>query len=154
MLYEKYHLFNDGIEIMIPSDIERSESFLPSRNSWLSKDKRTVINIVQGGDDLTCENLDGRLNEYYRRFCKEVNQFVCKQISKRTINRKIFGELQYLSHVTGYCFYNIFFFFCYKSQELIVTIQCMESKRKEYLHIFEYIIDSIRILKKQEEDMI
>ena len=103
---------------------------------------------------MTNENLDGRLNEYYKRFCKEVNQFVCKQISKRTINRKIFGELQYLSHVTGYCFYNIFLLGSYKRQELIVTIQCMESKRKEYMHIFEYIMDSIRILKKHEEDMI
>jgi hypothetical protein len=151
MLYEKYRLFNDGVEIMIPSDIERSESFLPSQNSWLSKDKRTVINVARGGEDLTNESLDGRLNEYYKRFCKEVNQFVCKQMSKRTINRNVFGELQYLSHVTGYCFYNIFLLGSYRSQELIVTIQCMESKRKEYLHIFAYIMDSIRIRKKQED---
>ena len=137
---------------MIPSYIQQAESFLPSRNSWLSKDKRTVINIAQGGEDLTNENLDGRLNEYYKRFCKEVNQFVCKQISKRTINRKIFGELQYLSHVTGYCFYNIFLLGSYKRQELIVTIQCMESSREENEHIFENISDSIRVLRRQGED--
>ncbi|GFI22701.1 hypothetical protein IMSAGC011_01477 [Lachnospiraceae bacterium] len=151
MLYEKYHLFNDGLEIMIPSDIKRSEAFLPFQNNWISKDKRTVINIARGGEDLTNDNLDDRLNEYYRRFCKEINQFVCKRIGKRTINRKIFGELQYLSHMTGYCFYNIFLLGSYKSQELIVTIQCMENRRKEYLYIFEHIIDSIRILRKQED---
>ncbi|MDE7478234.1 MAG: hypothetical protein K2M91_09845 [Lachnospiraceae bacterium] len=153
MLYTQYRLYNEGIEIMIPSDMKPIDSFVPLKNSWLSKDKKTVINVTRGGDDLTEENLNYRLNEYYKNFCKNINHFECVQVKKRTINRRIFGEIQYLSHVTGYCFYNIFLLGSYEDMELVITIQCMESSRAANMHIFENISDSVRILKKQETDM-
>ena len=53
MLYKKYRLYDEGVEIMIPSDIQPSESFLSSQNRWLSKDRKTVICISRGGADLT-----------------------------------------------------------------------------------------------------
>ena len=152
LFYRKYRLYDEGIEIMIPSDIEPADSFVPSQNSWMSKDKKTVINVSRGGEDLTETNLNNRLNEYYRRFCQDISHFECERISRRTINRKTYGEIQYLSHVTGYCFYNIFLLGSYMERELVVTIQCMESSREENEHIFENISDSIRVLRRQGED--
>ncbi len=152
LFYRKYRLYDEGIEIMIPSDIEPADSFVPSQNSGMSKDKKTVINVSRGGEDLTETNLNNRLNEYYRRFCQDISHFECERISRRTINRKTYGEIQYLSHVTGYCFYNIFLLGSYMERELVVTIQCMESSREENEHIFENISDSIRVLRRQGED--
>ena len=75
MLYKKYHLYDEGVEIMIPSDIKPSETFLSSQNSWLSKDKKTVLQISRGGADLTEENLNHQLNEYYKGFRRDVRDF-------------------------------------------------------------------------------
>ena len=76
LFYTKYRLYDEGIEIMIPSDIEPADSFVPSQNSWLSRDKKTVINVTRGGEDLTEKNLNNRLNEYYKCFCKDVSHCV------------------------------------------------------------------------------
>ena len=70
MLYEKYRLFDDGVEIMIPSEIKPAGVFVPSPNSWLSKDRRTVINAAMGVSDLTEDGIDARLNDYYKSFCR------------------------------------------------------------------------------------
>lgn len=153
LFYTKYRLFDEGIEIMIPSDMKPANAFASSQNCWLSKDKKTVINVTRGGEDLTEQNLNNRLNEYYKHFCKDISHFQCEKISRRTINRRIYGEIQYLSHMMGYCFYNIFLLGSYMERELVVTIQCMESSRTAYAHIFENISDSIRVLKRQEEAM-
>lgn len=149
MYYKEYRLYDNGIEIRIPSDIEPAHSFISSQNSWMSKDKKTVINVTRGGEDLTDENLNNRLDEYYKWFCKDISHFKCEKISRRTINRRTYGEIQYLSHVTGYCFYNIFLLGSYRERELVITIQCMESSRAANAHIFKTISDSIRILRKQ-----
>ncbi|HBA50959.1 MAG TPA: hypothetical protein DCZ91_24815 [Lachnospiraceae bacterium] len=153
MLYKKYHLYDEGVEIMIPSDIKPAESFLSSQNSWLSKDKKTVIHISRGGADLTEENLNNQLNEYYKGFHRDVCHFKCRHIIRRTINRRVFGEIQYTSCVTGYHFYNVFLLGGYQGRELVITIQCMENQWAPNEHIFENIIDSIRILKRQQDDM-
>lgn len=152
MLYKKYHLYDEGVEIMIPSDIQPSESFLSSQNRWLSKDRKTVICISRGGADLTEDNLNSRLNEYYKGFCREVCHFQCRHIIRRTVNRSVFGEIQYTSRVTGYPFYNVFLLGSYQGRELVITIQCMEHQWTANEHIFENIIDSIRIMKRQHED--
>lgn len=150
LFYEQYRLFDEGIEIRIPSEIEPANSFVPSQHSWLSKDKKTVINVARGGEDLTEQNLNNRLNEYYKRFYKEINCFACEKISTRMINKRAYGEIQYLSRMTGYCFYNIFLLGSYMERELVVTIQCMESRRAAYAHIFEHISDSIRVLRSPD----
>lgn len=151
MLYTQYRLYNNEVEIIIPSDIKPADSFVPSQNSWMSKDKKTVINVTRGGADLTDENLNNRLNEYCKGFRRNSSYFDCRKISRRTINRRTYGEIQYVSHVTGYSFYNIFLLGSYRGKELIVTIQCMESSQAANARIFEIISDSIRILRKQEE---
>lgn len=149
MYFREYRLYNNEIAIRIPSDIELVHSSIPSQNSWMSKDKKTVINVTRGGGDLTDENLNNRLNEYYKWFCRDISHFRCEKISKRTINRRTYGEIQYLSHMTGYCFYNIFLLGSYRERELVVTIQCVESSRAANDFIFKTISDSIRILGRQ-----
>lgn len=151
MHYTHYRLYDDGVEIMIPSGLKPAESFVPSQNSWISKDKKTVINVTRGAKDLTDESLSNRLDEYYKGFCKNISHFDCKKVSRRTINRRLYGEIQYLSHVTGYPFYNMFLLGNYGGRELVVTIQCTESSRTANAHIFEIIAESIRILRKREE---
>ena len=153
MLYKKYHLYDEGVEIMIPSDIKPSETFLSSQNSWLSKDKKTVLQISRGGADLTEENLNHQLNEYYKGFCRGIKQFEGQQIAKRMINGRSFGEIQYLSCVTGYCFYNIFLLGVYEGREVIVTIQCLEQEWEANARIFGLIADSLRWLKKRENQI-
>lgn len=151
MLYKKYRLFDDGVEIMIPSDIRPAGGLLPPPNSWLSMDRRTAINVAMGVAGLAEDGLSRRLNYYYKNFCRNIRQFECLHIRKRDINRHAYGEIQYLSNVTGYGFYNIFLLGNCMEKEFTVTIQCMESEMKEYMHIFENVSDSIRILRKREE---
>ena len=153
MLYNTYHLYDEGMEIMIPSNLERTDTFGSSQYSWLSKDRKTVVNVTRGGADLTVEEIDLRLNEYYKGFCRGIKQFESQQIAKRMINGRSFGEIQYLSCVTGYCFYNIFLLGVYEGREVIVTIQCLKQEWEANARIFGLIIDSLRWLKKRENQV-
>ena len=69
------------------------------------------------------------------------------------INGRSFGEIQYLSCVTGYCFYNIFLLGVYEGREVIVTIQCLEQEWEANARIFGLIADSLRWLKKRENQI-
>ena len=149
MLYKKYRIFDEGVEIMIPSDIEPAGGFVPSENSWVSRDRRVVINAAMGVSDWADEGLDTRLDEYCKSFCKNMCYFQCLHIRKRDINRRTYGEIQYMSKVAGYGFYNIFMLGNCAGREFTVTIQCVESLREEYAHVFENISDSIRVLNRQ-----
>lgn len=153
MLYNTYHLYDEGMEIMIPSNLELTDTFGSSQYSWLSKDRKTVVNVTRGGADLTVEEIDLRLNEYYKGFCRGIKQFESQQIAKRMINGRSFGEIQYLSCVTGYCFYNIFLLGVYEGREIIVTIQCLEQEWEANARIFGLITDSLRWLKKRENQV-
>ena len=153
MLYNTYHLYDEGMEIMIPSNLELTDTFGSSQYSWLSKDRKTVVNVTRGGADLTVEEIDLRLNEYYKGFCRGIKQFESQQIAKRMINGRSFGEIQYLSCVTGYCFYNIFLLGVYEGREVIVTIQCLEQEWEANARIFGLIADSLRWLKKRENQI-
>ena len=48
MLYNTYHLYDEGMEIMIPSNLELTDTFGSSQYSWLSKDRKTVVNVTRG----------------------------------------------------------------------------------------------------------
>ena len=153
MLYNTYHLYDEGMEIMIPSNLELTDTFGSSQYSWLSKDRKTVVNVTRGGADLTVEEIDLRLNEYYKGFCRGIKQFEGQQIAKRMINGRSFGEIQYLSCVTGYCFSNIFLLGVDEGREVIVTIQCLEQEWEANARIFGLIADSLRWLKKRENQI-
>lgn len=153
MLYKKYCLYDEGVEIMIPSGLKQTDSFGASQYSWIAEDKRTVINVARGGADLTAKELNIRLNEYYKSFSRDISRFECSRIAKRSVSGQTFGEIQYFSHMMGYGFFNIFLLGSYEDRELIVTIQCLACHRAANAHIFENITDSLRLLRKRGQDM-
>lgn len=164
MLYKKYRLYDNGMEIMIPSHLHilthekhttgqevRMGDRILSRYNWLSDDRRVVINVTSGGNELLQENLLLRLQDYYAEFQKDVVEFVCLKVTKRRINGYDYGELQYRSEMMGYAFFNIFMLGIHEGKEIILTQQCMERDQKALLPIFMNISDSLRILKKKEQ---
>lgn len=150
MLYKKYQMYNDSIEIMVPSHLTLTNSFLQSHYNWMSDDRRVVVNVAKGGSDLDEESLLVRLDEYYRGFCKDVNNFECLAIKKRRVNGRSYGEIRYNSEMTGYRFYNIFMLGYFEGAEIVVTLQCMHADIKAQERIFENISDSLRILRKKK----
>lgn len=151
MLYEKHRFFNDGIEIMIPSHFKDAESFTAVPNSFMSDNRRVIVSIMRGVSSLTQEQLTERMDAYCRRFARNVSEFDCVQINRRQFLGDSFGELKYRSMMTGYQFYNVFILGIYGERELIVTMQCTQAEEANNERIFEYIADSIRILKRGQD---
>ena len=149
MLYKKYRLYDDRMEIMVPSNLKLTDSLGSSLYNWISEDKKTVIHVARGGADLEEDDLNMRLNEYYKRFSKDITNFECMRIAKRRMNGRTYGEMQYTSCMTGYCFYNVFLLGSYEDRELIVTLQCLNCDKAANAHIFENISDSLRLLRKR-----
>lgn len=149
MLYKKYRLYDEGIEIMIPSHLRETSSHMAVQNSFVSDDNRVIVNVSRGGGSLTKEQLITRMNEYYKSFARDVHEFDCVRIRKRQSLDDIFGELRYRSKMMGYPFYNIFLLGIYEGRELIVTMQCMQEEAEGNERIFDNIADSLRILKKE-----
>ena len=58
---------------MIPSNLELTDTFGSSQYSWLSKDRKTVVNVTRGGADLTVEEIDLRLMNIIKDFVEESN---------------------------------------------------------------------------------
>ena len=150
MLYKKYQMYDDSIEIMVPSHLSLTNSFLTSQYNWMSKDRRVVVNVAKGGSDLDEDNLLLRLDEYYKRFSKDISNFECLNIKKRRVNGRSYGEIRYSSDMTGYRFYNIFMLGCFEGSEIVLTLQCMQDDIKAQAHIFDNISDSLRILRKKK----
>lgn len=148
MLYRKYQLYDERIEIMIPSELEEDRGFLTTQYSWATKDNKVIINVMRGASDLRESSIFERLDKYYRDFMGNLKEFECESINRCIINTHTYGVLRYSYDMTGYRFYNIFILGCCDDRELIVTLQCMNERKKEMLHIFDNIADSIRIKRK------
>jgi hypothetical protein len=142
-------MYEEGMQIMIPSHLRQTESLLASQYMWSSEDKKTLINVTRGHTDLEDDKLESRFDEYYRRFSKSVKGFECKYIKKRSIQCRPYVELRYRSKMARYEFFNIFLLGTYDGRELIVTIQFLEDDSDYDVHVFENIEDSIRVNKKQ-----
>lgn len=164
MLYKKYRLYDDGMEIMLPSHLHilteerhtsgqeaRMGDTFVSKYNWLSDDRRVVINVTCGGNELTQESLLQRLQDYYAGFQSRAVEFECLKVTKRRINGYDYGELQYRSEMMGYAFFNIFILGIYEGREIIVTQQCMERDIKAWMPIFMNISESLRILRRKQE---
>lgn len=166
MLYKKYRLYQDGMEIMVPShlhmlteerhisgeEVRMGDTFVSNYN-WLSDDRRVVINVT-GGNEIVQDNLLLRLQEYYDSFKVQVTEFECLKVTKRKINGYDYGELQYSSQMMGYEFFTIFILGSYEGREIILTQQCMERDRKKWMPIFTNISESLRIMKRKKEEQI
>lgn len=165
MLYKKYRLYEDGMEIMIPSHLhiveeEKHASGQEARMgdrfvanySWISDNRRVVINVTGGANNLTQEQLLERLHSYYDEFSDGASEFECIKIDKRWINGYDYGELQYRSEMAGYGFFNIFIIGIYEGREIVLTQQCMERDKKIWMPIFRNISESLRILRKRKQE--
>ena len=164
MLYKKYVLYKDGMEIMVPSHLHmltqenhiagkeaRMGDRMLSNYNWLSDDKRVVINVTSGGNALTREDLLLRLQDYYTGFQNNVVVVECVMVCKRGFNGYDYWELQYRCVMMGYAFFNIFILGVYEGKEIILTLQCMERDQKAWFPIFMNVSDSLRILRKKDQ---
>lgn len=163
MLYRKYPLYKEGMEIMIPSHlhmlteenhtsgqaVRMGDTFVSNYN-WLSDDRRVVINVT-GGNEMAQDSLLQRLQEYYDHFKTQVNEFDCQKVTRRRINGHDYGELQYSSQMMGYEFFTIFILGSYEGREIILTQQCMERDKKTWMPIFTNISESLRIKRRKQE---
>lgn len=166
MLYRKYPLYKEGMEIMIPSHlymlteenhtsgqaVRMGDTFVSNYN-WLTDDRRVVINVT-GGNELLQDSLLQRLQEYYDRFKAQVNEFDCQKVTRRRINGHDYGELQYSSQMMGYEFFTIFILGSYEGREIILTQQCMERDKKIWMPIFMNVSESLRIKRRKKEAQI
>ena len=150
MQYEKYHFYDDGVEMMIPSCLKESISQFRVQNSFISDNNRVIVHVARGKDGLTQAQLETRMDEYCKGFVKNVPEFECLKIDKRQFLEDSFVDLRYFSKIRGYQFYNAFVLGIYGGRELIVTMQCMRNEIIDNEHIFDFIADSIRILKKEQ----
>ncbi len=165
MLYRKYRLYEDGMEIMIPSQLQlltepkhiegqeiRMGDMWFSDYQWLSDDRRTVININNQEGAEASKDLLQRLQEYYDSFQNQAMEYECLQVTKRRMNGYDYGELQYRSEVAGYAFFTIFIIGVFEEREITLILQCMEYDRKKWLPVFRNISESLRILHKSKRE--
>lgn len=150
MQYEKYRFYDDGVEVMIPSCLKEPTSQPALQNSFISDDKRVIVNVARGKDCFTQEQLETRMNEYCRGFAKDISQFKCLKIHKRQFLSDLFVDLRYSSSMMGYQFYNAFILGIYGDRELIVTMQCMQNDAADNERMFDVVADSIRIINKKQ----
>ena len=146
--YEKYRFYDDGVEIMIPSCLKEPTSQFIVPNSFVSDNNRVVVNVARVKEVLRQEQLEARIDDYCKDFAKDASEFECLKIHKRQFLDDLFVDLRYLSDMRGYQFYNAFILGIYEGRELIVMMQCMQNEKTYNECMFDYIADSIRILKK------
>lgn len=151
MQYEKYRFYDDGVEMMIPSSLKKATSKFAVQNSFVSDNKRVIVNVARGRDDMTQEQLETRMDAYCKRFAKDVPEFECLKICKRQFLGDLFMDLRYRSDMMGYPFYNVFILGVYGERELIVTMQCVQNEAADNERMFGIVADSIRIQKRERD---
>lgn len=147
MLYKKYYLYENGLELMVPSDLKPAKAAVSSQYSWVSEDESTLLNVAKGGGGLSEKGLEIRLNEFCKGFERDIPEFQCVRMGRRGINGYTYGEIRYTSRMTEYPFFNIFLLGEYGERELIVTLQRMGGSPPGNIHVLENVIDSLRLLK-------
>lgn len=159
MLYKKYPLFDGKMEIMMPSNLRmitdekitdekllRIGDIRLSQYAWVSADRKIAVSVIVGGSELVDSELAERMQYYYMKYKKDIQNFNCHSIRKRKINGSDYGQMIYSSEMMSYGFYNEFILGIFEGRELIMTLQCMENERENQAHIFSTIAASIKIL--------
>lgn len=144
MLYKKYELYENEVEIMIPTTLFQTKDMFRDY-LWVSKDKKIMISLTQSINEMQEEQLLMRLQDYYLEYQSATKGFKCVYIKKHVIKRREFGEMHYESEVMGYIIQNIVVLGVFRNQEFVLTLQCGDSDKEETLHIFSNIIESLRI---------
>lgn len=153
MLYKKHQLFDNEIEIMLPSKFVRQDDLF-RENLWVSEDRRVVISITRGIKEVSEKELILRLQDYYLEYSQSVHGFKCMHIKKRVISGYEYAEMYYRSENLGYVIENVILLGSYRESELFMTFQCGQSDAKEYLHVFENVMDSITMIRKQKKSLV
>lgn len=161
MLYKKYPLFDGKMEIMLPSNMRMitnekitDEKLLRigdvrlSQYTWVSDDRKIVASIMIGGSDMKDNELTQKMQYYYSKYKKDVQNFNCHNITKRKINGSEYGQMTYSSEMMSYGFYNVFMLGTFKGREMIMTLQCMESERETQEQIFSIVAASIKMFSE------
>lgn len=149
MLYKKYYLYDNRIEIMLPSDYEQNnKSFYFSDYNWVSPDGKAVIdvNIIENNGN---EKLIYVLQDYYLEYKRLLEDFSCRHIIMRKIYEEEFGEIKYYSLQYGYRAYSCLNLAILEDKLVTISISCFEEELESFDHIFSNIMDSVRI--KREE---
>lgn len=150
MQYERYRLYDDGVEVMIPSCLKEPTSRFAVQNSFVSDNRKVMVYVARGKGGMTQEKLEMRMDAYYREFAKDVPAFDFQKRNKRQFLGDSFADLRYCSNMMGYQFYNAFILGIYEDRELIVSMQCVKNEVPDHESVFDFIAGSIRILKKEQ----
>lgn len=150
MLYRKYELYEDAVDIMIPDNLTQTQDMFRDY-MWVSDDKKIVITLTQSLNGMNEKQLLMRLQDYYLEYQSAVKGFQCKYIKKHEIHRKEFGLMHYESEVMGYTIQNMVLLGVFEKQELVLTLQCGETNQEEQLHIFSNVIESLNIKERKEK---
>ena len=100
---------------------------------------------MRGGNNVDDDNLTMRLQSYFSGFQHNVSDFECVCINKKNVNGNWYGEIQYISDMLGYRFFNDFIVGEFQGSEIIITQQCFEPEKKMYTPVFENVFNSIKI---------
>lgn len=149
MLYKKYVIYEDTMEIMVPAFLKMERERFLSGYNWFSEDRKMAINVARGSDALNDERLYLRMGEYYKRFSSNMAGFECNKISRREIYGRSYGEMRYTTDVSGYCFYNVFMLGRLRGRELVINLQGVEDGGDEIGHIFDNVSASVKIFDKK-----
>ena len=150
MLYKKYTIFDNTMEIMVPSCLKMEQERFMAGCNWFSQDKKMAVNAAKGSGDLSDEGLYLRLGEYYKRFSANMAGFECGKISRRDICGRPFGEMRYTTDILGYSFYNVFMLGRLKDRELVINMQGVDGGDGEIRGIFDNVSASVRIFGERE----
>lgn len=131
--------------MILPTNLVMEDSLLLPQYYWFSKDRKTVVNVARG--NIVNRELGIRLSEYYKEFVRNISRFHCNRIARREINGFSYGEMQYTSFMMGYHFFNYFLLGDFRERELLMIIQCMSNDIGEYAHVFENVLDSLKIIE-------
>ena len=166
MFYKKYQLYEEQLEIMIPSELKfvtgnntdggvnkKLGDSLLSNYNWITNNRKVTINVMRGGNNVNDDNLTMRLQSYFSNFQNSVSDFECVCINKKHINGKWYGEIQHTSDMMGYRFFNDFILGEFQESEIIVTQQCFQPEKKLYSPVFENVFNSIRVKSLKNEDL-
>lgn len=151
MLYTKYELYEDEVEIMIPNNLSETTDMFRDY-MWVSDDKKIVITLTKSLNQMDENELLMRLQDYYLEYQSAVNGFRCIYIRKHEIHHRDYGEMHYESDVMGYVIQNFILLGVFENQEFVLTLQCGETNKEEQLHIFSNVIESLKVRDRKEKD--
>ena len=140
MLYKKYSLKDNKIELMLPSDFERVDQY-----AWCSKSQTVRVDFSMRDGLKQEQSTSIRLQEHYLFYKNHMEGFACRHIIKKQIWGREFGEMMYSSKQLGYGFFHVLLIGELEGEEILLSLQCLEKEKTEMEQVFSVITDSVRM---------